>query len=121
VIDVDHHLPGCPIDQADFLRLLSRVLLGLSDRMPDMTMCASCKVAENSCFIEKGTVCLGLVTRAGCGAKCPTLGRPCSGCRGVAPDANLSSARDVFERFGCEAAALEVGMSVYNTASEARA
>jgi hypothetical protein len=27
----------------------------------------------------------------------------------------------VFERFGCEAAALEVGMSVYNTASEARA
>jgi sulfhydrogenase subunit delta len=120
VIDVDYHLPGCPIDQADFLRLLTRVLLGLSDRMPDMTMCASCKVAENSCFIEHGTVCLGLVTRAGCGAKCPTLGRPCSGCRGVAPDANVASAREVLTRFGCEAAALDAGMSIYNTTSEVR-
>jgi sulfhydrogenase subunit delta len=118
VIDVDYHLPGCPIDQSEFLRLLTRVLLGLSDRMPDQMMCASCKIEENECFIERGTVCLGLVTRAGCRAKCPTLGRPCTGCRGVAPDANIASAREVLTRFGCEAAALDTGLTVYNTASE---
>jgi sulfhydrogenase subunit delta len=121
VIDVDYHLPGCPIDQADFLRLLTRVLLGLSDRVPDMMMCASCKIAENECFIERGTVCLGLVTRAGCDAKCPTLGRPCTGCRGIAGDANLASAREVLVRFDCEAAALDAGLAVYNTSSNVKA
>jgi sulfhydrogenase subunit delta len=97
------------------------VLLGLSDRMPDRTMCASCKISENVCFLESGTVCLGLVTRAGCGAKCPTLGRPCTGCRGIAPDANLPSARDVFTRFDCDPASLATALRVYNTAAEVNA
>ena len=44
VIDVDYHVPGCPIDPAEFLRVLSRVLLGLKNRVPDLTMCASCKI-----------------------------------------------------------------------------
>lgn len=121
VIDVDYHLPGCPIDQAEFLRLLTRVLLGLSDRVPDRTMCASCKVAENLCFLEDGTVCLGLVTRAGCGAKCPSLGRPCTGCRGIAPDANLPSAAEVFARYSCDPACLTSALRVYNTAAEVNA
>ena len=118
VIDVDYHVPGCPIDQAEFLRGLSRVLQGLSDHMPDQMMCASCKVAENVCFLEGGTVCLGLVTRAGCGAKCPSLGRPCTGCRGIAPDANLASAREVFSRYSCDPACLTSALRVYNTAAE---
>jgi coenzyme F420-reducing hydrogenase gamma subunit len=121
VIDVDYHLPGCPIDQAEFLRLLTRLLLGLSDRVPDQMMCASCKVAENVCFLEGGTVCLGLVTRAGCGAKCPSLGRPCTGCRGIAPDANLASAREVFSRYSCDPASLASALRVYNTAAEVNA
>jgi sulfhydrogenase subunit delta len=121
VIDVDYHLPGCPIEQADFLRLLSRVLLGLSDRVPDRTMCASCKISENVCFLEGGTVCLGLVTRAGCGAKCPTLGRPCTGCRGIAPDANLPSAAEVFTKYGCDASSLASSLRIYNTPAEVNA
>lgn len=121
VIDVDYHLPGCPIDQKDFLRLLSRVLLGLSDRVPDKTMCASCKVAENVCLLESGMVCLGLVTRAGCGAKCPTLGRPCAGCRGIAPDANLASAAEVFARYGCDSSCLSSSLRIYNTVAEVTA
>jgi sulfhydrogenase subunit delta len=121
VIDVDYHLPGCPIDQKEFLRLLSRILQGLSDRVPDQMMCASCKIAENVCFVENGTVCLGLVTRAGCGAKCPSLGRPCTGCRGLAPDANLGSAREVFVRYGCDAECLTSALRIYNTAAEVTA
>lgn len=119
-IDVDYHIPGCPIDMGEFLRTLSRALQGLSDRMPDMTMCASCKVAENVCFYESGTVCLGLVTRSGCGAKCPSLGRPCSGCRGIAPDANLASAEQVLRRYGCDTDCLRAALRVYNTAEEVR-
>lgn len=121
VIDIDYHVPGCPIDTKEFLRVLSRVLQGLSDHVPDQMMCASCKVAENVCFLEGGAVCLGLVTRAGCGAKCPSLGRPCTGCRGIAPDANLASARDVFARYACDPACLTSALRVYNTAAEVTA
>lgn len=121
VIKVDYHVPGCPIDQGEFLRVLSRVLLGLSDTRPDGTMCAACKVNENVCFYENGTVCLGLITRSGCGAKCPTLGRPCTGCRGIAPDANLASARDVFTRYGCDEDCLTTALRIYNTAEEVHA
>lgn len=120
VIAVDYHVPGCPLDRGEFLRVLSRVLQGLSDRVPDMTMCASCKVAENVCFFDRGEVCLGLVTRAGCGAKCPTLNRPCTGCRGVAPDANIRSAGTVFAAHGVEPAELDRLLGVYNSAREVR-
>jgi len=120
-IDVDYHVPGCPIDTAEFLRVLSRVLLGMKDRTPDLTMCASCKVNETVCFYDRGEVCLGLVTRAGCGARCPSLNRPCTGCRGIAPDANLEAARSIVIASGHGAGALSDALSVYNTAREVRA
>lgn len=121
VIDVDYHVPGCPLDRAEFMRVLSRVLLGLSDRVPDMTMCASCKVAENVCFYDLGEVCLGLVTRAGCNATCPSLGRACTGCRGIAPDANLASAEAVLVKHGHNAEVLADMLRVYNAVREVRA
>jgi coenzyme F420-reducing hydrogenase gamma subunit len=120
-IKVDYHVPGCPIDTAEFLRVLSRVLLGLSDRVPDMTMCASCKLNETVCFYDRGEVCLGLVTRSGCGARCTSLGRACTGCRGIAPDANLVSAREIAARAGLNAARFDEALSVYNALTEVRA
>jgi sulfhydrogenase subunit delta len=120
VIAVDYHVPGCPIDTGEFLRTLSHVLLGMKDRIPDLTMCASCKVNETVCFFDRGELCLGLVTRAGCGALCPSLGRPCTACRGVAPDANLESARAIIVASGRSADALENGLRIYNTAKEVR-
>jgi coenzyme F420-reducing hydrogenase gamma subunit len=119
-IEVDYHVPGCPIDPAEFLRVLSHVLAGMKDRVPDQTMCASCKLNQTVCFYDRGGFCLGLVTRAGCGARCPSLNRPCTGCRGVAPDANLESARAIIVAAGGRADALEIGLSVYNTAKEVR-
>jgi len=120
VIEVDYRVPGCPIDTGEFLRTLSRVLLGLSDRVPGQTMCASCKTNLNTCFFDRGELCLGLVTRAGCDARCPTLGRPCTGCRGLAPDANLASARAIAAAAGRGADELDEGLRIYNTAKEVR-
>ena len=118
VIDVDYRVPGCPIDPPEFLRVLSRVLQGLKDDTPDKTMCASCKLNETVCFFDQGQVCLGLVTRSGCAARCPSLGRPCTGCRGVAPDANLDSARDILVRYGQDPAELDRMLRIYNTSRE---
>ena len=34
------------------------------------------------CFLEKGILCLGPITRDGCECKCINLGLPCEGCMG---------------------------------------
>jgi sulfhydrogenase subunit delta len=120
VIDVDYRVPGCPIQPAEFVAVLQRALMGLSDKLPREPMCASCKVQENVCFYSSGQVCLGLVTRAGCGAKCVTLGRPCTGCRGIAADANLNSARLVLSEHGIPESELGRVLQLYNAIEEAR-
>ncbi len=119
IIDVDYHVPGCPIDPAEFVAVLQRALMGLSDKVPREPMCASCKVQENVCFYSLGRVCLGMVTRAGCGAKCITLGRPCTGCRGIAEDANLESARLVVAEHGLAESELGRVLQLYNAIEEA--
>lgn len=119
VISVDYHVPGCPIQPSEFVYTLQRALMGLSDRPPREPLCASCKMAENSCFYDDGRVCLGLVTRSGCGAKCVSLGRPCAGCRGIAEDANLAAAEQILVDRGMEPSALHQALTLYNSLSEA--
>lgn len=118
VIEVDYRVSGCPIQPAEFVSTVQRALMGLSDNSPREPLCASCKTAENVCFYDRDTVCLGLVTRAGCGARCVSLGRPCTGCRGIADDANLDSARVVLADHGLAVELLDEALSVYNSLSE---
>jgi coenzyme F420-reducing hydrogenase gamma subunit len=118
VVPVDYVVPGCPIDTAEYLQVLSRALMGLADKTPQMPMCGACKTRENECFIEAGTMCLGLVTRAGCGAACTSLGRPCTGCRGIAPDANLASAREIFAAHGWDLDGPASALTLYNNHRE---
>ena len=93
--------------------------MGLSDRLPKEPLCAACKMAENVCFYDKGQVCLGVVTRTGCGAKCVSLGRPCTGCRGIADDANVDAALELLARRGMTLSELPERIALYNSASEA--
>lgn len=119
VIDVDYRVLGCPIQPSEFVAVLQRALMGLSDRAPREPLCASCKVAENACFFESERLCLGLVTRTGCGARCVSLGRPCTGCRGIAEDANLASARAIVASHGMSPDALDKALELYSTCQEA--
>jgi sulfhydrogenase subunit delta len=118
VIAVDYIVPGCPIDTGEYLHVLSRALRGLSSKTPEAPMCASCKIRENECFVQRGELCLGSVTRTGCGAVCTTLGRPCTGCRGLAPDANLASAKAIFAEHGWDLERTLDALSLYNAGSE---
>lgn len=119
VIDVDYRVPGCPIDTAEYVQVLSRALQGLADRTPKEPLCAVCKTKENVCFYERGELCLGLITRTGCGARCVTLGRPCTGCRGLADDANLDSAFKVLADRGITREQVIARAGLYNTLEEA--
>lgn len=119
VIDVDFEVLSCPIDFYEFAQVLSAALHGSNHARRSTTMCAECKRQENLCFYPRGEICLGLVTNGGCMARCPTLGRPCMGCRGLSPKANLASARKSVERFGLSPEEFDRKLTIFNQTNAA--
>ena len=114
VIDVDSEVRCCPIDPYDFVAKLQRVLYGSNRTIESRTLCADCKRNETECFYNESTLCLGLVTRAGCGARCVNLGRPCNGCAGLSPAANLPAAREACETYGVSTASFDKALEMFN-------
>ena len=114
VIDVDTEVRCCPIDTLDFVHVLQTALLGKNRMHHTATMCGDCNRNENNCFYGEGTLCLGLVTTAGCGASCPSLGRPCNGCPGLSPDANLDAARTACGRYGLQVEHFNHALEMFN-------
>lgn len=119
VIEVDYEVRCCPIDPADFLAVLQRLLRGSNRFQPTSTLCGECKLGEHGCFFGRSRLCLGLVTRSGCGAKCPNLGRPCNGCAGLSPDANLDAARAACERSSVSAERFDAALEMFNRSNPA--
>ena len=121
VIAVDYEVRCCPIDPLDFADTLQRVLRGSNKSVPTSTLCGECKRNERGCFFQDGTLYLGLVTRSGCGAKCPALGRPCNGCAGLSPDGNVRAARFVAARSGMEVRRFDEALAMFNAVALAAA
>jgi coenzyme F420-reducing hydrogenase gamma subunit len=100
VIQVDYAIPGCPIDRNEFIAVVKALLLGKKPPIPDYPVCVECKLKENVCMFTRGKVCLGPVTRAGCGAICPSYGASCEACRGYITNPNDNSMQDVLAKAG---------------------
>ncbi len=115
IVEVDYEVPCCPIDPYDFVAVLQRALYGSNVYRRTSTLCGECKRNEQGCFYGRETLCLGLVTRSGCGARCPNLGRPCNGCAGVSPDANVDAARRAAERSNISVASFDKALEMFNT------
>ena len=91
-VPVDYELNGCPIDRRQLLEVITAGLVGRRPVIPDHSVCQQCKGRGTVCvLVAHGTACLGPVTRAGCGALCPAVGRGCYGCFGPVADANTES------------------------------
>ena len=100
-VHVDCEIQGCPVDKGQVLRVLVRLLLGSQPDLPVSSVCIECKRSGNPCvLVSRSVPCLGPVTRAGCGAICPSLGRDCYGCFGPAADPNPTSLIRTFEAAG---------------------
>ena len=114
VIEVDAVIPGCPIDRFEFLDVVKKLLLGKKPSIPDYPVCVECKLKENVCILEIGGACLGPITRAGCGAICPTYGDGCEGCRGLIPNPNSNAMEDVLAKAGLTVEQLMARMTMFN-------
>jgi F420-non-reducing hydrogenase small subunit len=102
VVRVDYYLPGCPPPVNLLTRLVGDLTGEGSTPEPRAIICAECQrkpkkadleaftvfsqevIDPQLCFLSLGTVCLGSLTRGGCGAICTRGGLPCWGCRGPA-------------------------------------
>ena len=114
VIEVDRKVLCCPIDPFDFAATLQSALYGNNIYKRTSTLCGECKRNERGCFYSDGQICMGLVTMSGCGAKCPNLGRPCNGCAGLSPDANVESARRAAQSTGSDPQIFESALEIFN-------
>jgi sulfhydrogenase subunit delta len=99
-VAVDYYLPGCPISQPQAMSLLSKLIHGIDPEEFRHPVCHQCKLNENRCLLKDNKLCLGPLTRGGCGSACPNLGLPCVGCWGPNPDGNFASHFKLLEEFG---------------------
>ena len=94
-------LPGCPIERHEFLLTVNSLLAGTRAELPRAPVCWECKTRENLCrVVHLGEVCCGSMTRAGCGARCPSHGVPCAGCRGPVEEPNYDANATMFRGRG---------------------
>ena len=91
VVKVDLEIPGCPVSKAEVERIVVNLVTGADITFPQYPVCLECKANHNLCVVDLGKICLGPITRGGCGAPCPAGSAGCLGCRGAAPDANFES------------------------------
>jgi sulfhydrogenase subunit delta len=111
-VKVDLELTGCPVDRGQLLAALAWLLQGSVPRPPTTPVCIECKRRGYVCVVvAKGEPCLGPVTRTGCGALCPGMGRGCYGCFGPSQPPNTEALARKF---------IELGMSPTRVADSFR-
>ena len=106
-VAVDFELWGCPVSGPQILAVVNSLLLGVAPRDNADKVCTDCKRRDLTCvMVSRGIPCMGPVTRAGCGALCPGLGRDCYGCYGPAENTNTDALAAQFGRQGLDPPAI---------------
>jgi len=112
-VDVDYYIPGCPPMPLLIVHTLKAIANNKIPERHTSVVCIECRrkiipkkldrlygiyekeADPDLCLVSQGFVCLGSVTREGCGAPCPRAGFTCFGCRGPA-DSLLYRERDCY-------------------------
>jgi len=114
VVDVDYYVPGCPPvrEQVEALIEVAKKYHETGELPPkgsvfasEKSLCYECDrnklkevikldkihrvhevIPDERCLLEQGIICLGPITRGGCGQRCINVNMPCRGCFGPLPD-----------------------------------
>ena len=91
-VKVDLELWGCPVSGPQVMRAVRALLFGVSPVEESDKVCLECKRRQHVCVMVTGSQpCMGPVTRTGCGALCPSVGRDCYACFGPAENVNTDA------------------------------
>ena len=91
-VKVDLEIWGCPVNKYHLAEAIAALLQSRKPNLPEYSLCMECKQSNNTCvMIAEGKPCLGPITRAGCGAICPSMSRGCYGCFGPSPAAEIDA------------------------------
>jgi F420-non-reducing hydrogenase small subunit len=100
IVEVDYYIPGCPPPTDILADAILKIIKGEKPTRIDLPVCAECDRIvkrelsseikstldtfpdKEECLLSQGYICLGSVSRSGCGAPCTKSGVPCMGCRG---------------------------------------
>jgi len=115
VVKVDYKVHGCPMHRPEFAYVVRCLLMGKKPEIPEWPVCVECKAKGNPCLWDYGQVCLGPIIRAGCGARCPSAGFRCFGCRGYIDNPNVNAAKDVIEKYGLSVDKLKSKMVLFGS------
>ena len=100
LVPVDFSIPGCPVSKAEVERIVQHLVWDVPFTFPAYPVCLECKQRYTVCVMDKGQLCLGPITKAGCDAPCPASGLGCWGCRGPAEEPNFDEFFDIARRRG---------------------
>jgi F420-non-reducing hydrogenase small subunit len=108
-VEVDLSLSGCAPETHLLVAALTAAVTGSEFVLPQRNLCDECHRTKNAmlehsadfvsdsvyglmeleeidperCLLEQGVMCMGPMTREGCGAKCTAANVPCRGCSGA--------------------------------------
>ncbi len=100
-VKVDLEIWGCPISQGQILMAIRALLFGVMPVEEHDKVCMECKRQQTVCvMVTRNEPCMGPVTRTGCGALCPSVGRDCYGCYGPAENANTQAMANRLQGLG---------------------
>ncbi|MDP8213639.1 MAG: hypothetical protein RAO92_07865 [Candidatus Euphemobacter frigidus] len=118
VVKVDLQIPGCPVSKEEVEKIVVNIVNGAEIKFPKYPVCVECRQKLNTCVFDLGQICLGPITRAGCGAPCPTGKVGCLGCRGPAEEANYESFRQILKDHGFSTAEVMEKINFFNALPE---
>ena len=100
-VKVDLELWGCPVSKRQIVTALRALLFGVLPAEEHDKVCMECKRQQTVCvMVTKNEPCMGPVTRTGCGALCPHVGRDCYGCYGPAENTNTDALANRLQGLG---------------------
>jgi F420-non-reducing hydrogenase small subunit len=128
VVDVEYSIPGCPPESEQLWNVVSTVIEILKEGKPlppkgailgagKSSVCDECERKKEDkkikafrrtyefipdreqCLLEQGVICMGIATRDGCGALCPKVNMPCTGCYGQ-PEGTLDQGAKMVAALG---------------------